>query len=345
MARAIASATISFGLVSIPVSLYSATQASASVSFNLLHAKCGTRLRQQYICPLDNEIVSRDQMIKGYEFAKDRYVTFTTDELKALEEKATQAIEIAEFVPFGKIDPVYFDKPYYLGPEKGGEKAYRLLAEVMKESGRAAIARYAARGKQYIVMLRPADGIQGGGTGLVMQTLLYADEVRSISEVPIPVAEVRASELNLARQLVDQIAAETFSPADYEDDVRKRMLADIQRKVEGQEIATSPPPAEPAQIIDLMEALKASLGQSGGARRALGSAPRAGGHPDAAAGKSSPGSEAEAPDALENRKPARRAKAEEPSADDTAAAADTTATTATASHANKTEHRKRASKR
>jgi len=342
MARAIASATISFGLVSIPVSLYSATQASASVSFNLLHAKCGTRLRQQYICPLDNEIVSRDQMIKGYEFAKDRYVTFTTDELKALEEKATQAIEIAEFVPFGKIDPVYFDKPYYLGPEKGGEKAYRLLAEVMKESGRAAIARYAARGKQYIVMLRPADGFQGGGTGLVMQTLLYADEVRSISEVPIPAAEVRPSELNLARQLVDQIAAETFSPADYEDDVRKRMLADIERKVEGQEIAASPPQAEPAQIIDLMEALKASLGQPAGARRALGSAPRASGHPDAAAGKSSGGGEAdEAPDALENRKPARRAKAEETSADHAAAAADTAATP----HANKTEHRKRASKR
>ena len=159
MARAIAGATISFGLVSIPVKLYAATQASAGVSFNLLHSKCGTRLKQQYICPRDNEIVGRDDMVKGYEFAKDQYVTFTPEELKSLEEKATQSIDIAEFVPLSAIDPVYFDRPYYLGPEKGGDKAYRLLAEAMRESGRAALARYAARGKQYLVMLRPsADG-------------------------------------------------------------------------------------------------------------------------------------------------------------------------------------------
>jgi len=138
MARAIAGATVSFGLVSIPVKLYAATQASAGVSFNLLHNKCGTRLKQQYICPHDNELVGRDDMVKGYEFAKDQYVTFTPAELKALEEKATQSIDIAEFVPLSAIDPVYFDRPYYLGPEKGGDKAYRLLAEAMRESGRAA---------------------------------------------------------------------------------------------------------------------------------------------------------------------------------------------------------------
>jgi len=322
MARAIASGTVSFGLVSIPVSLYSATQASASVSFNLLHEKCGSRLKQQYICPVDNEVVSRDQMVKGYEFAKDRYVTFTTDELKALEEKATQAIEIAEFVPLSKIDPVFFDKPYYLGPEKGGEKAYRLLAEVMKDSGRAAIARYAARGKQYVVMLRPVEGAQGGGVGLVMQTLLYADEVRPFSEVPIPNAEVRESELNLAKQLVQQIASDTFSPAGYEDDVRKRMLADIQRKVDGQEIASAPPTAEPARVIDLMEALKASLGQQAAERRAKN------------AGAAQP-IEAAVPaeDALETRKPARRAKGSE-AADDAAGGT-----------SSKPEGRKRATKR
>ena len=157
---------------------------SASVSFNLLHKKCGSRLKQQYICPTDNEIVSRDDMVKGYEFAKDQYVTFTPDELKALEEKATGSIDIAEFVPLAAIDPVYFDSPYYLGPEKGGDKAYLLLAEAMRESGRAALARYAARGKQYLVMLRPTSD----GRALVLQQLLYADEVRPLAESRCPTA-------------------------------------------------------------------------------------------------------------------------------------------------------------
>ncbi|MBC8133066.1 MAG: Ku protein, partial [Deltaproteobacteria bacterium] len=247
---------------------------------NLLHADCGSRLKQQYVCQRDGEIVSRDQMVKGYEFAKDQYVTFTTEELKAMEEKATQSIEIAEFVPLDRIDPVFFDKPYYLGPEKGGEKAYRLLAQVMRDTDRAAIARYAARGKQYIVMLRAADGAQSG-VGIVMQTLLYADEVRPFSEVPIADAEVKETELALAKQLVEQITAETFNPADYKDEVRARIQVDIQRKVEGHEIATAEPLQEPARVIDLMEALKASLGgaRAGGSRdkRAQGSSQGSGG--------------------------------------------------------------------
>src|SRR5262249_34698410 len=138
------------GLVSIPVKLYSATNASAGLSFHMLHAKCGSRVKQQYICPKDNEIVPRDQMVKGYEFSKDKYVTFTADELKSLEEKSTEAIDITEFIPIDKIDPIYFDKPYYLGPDKGGAKAYSLLAETMKRSGRVALGRYAARGKSYL---------------------------------------------------------------------------------------------------------------------------------------------------------------------------------------------------
>jgi DNA end-binding protein Ku len=256
MARAIAGATISFGLVSIPVKLYSATQASAGISFNLLHAKCGTRVKQQYICPRDNELVSRDEMIKGYEISKDQYVTFTPEELKALEERATETIDIAQFVPVASIDPVYFDKPYYLSAEKGGEKAYMLLTEAMRESGRAALARYAARGKQYLVMVRPTTEKPGG---LVLQQLLYADEVRPLSEVPLPDGEVREPELKLARQLIDQIASETFEPTLYRDEVRERIQADIHRKQEGQDIATSEPEQQPARIIDLMEALKASL--------------------------------------------------------------------------------------
>jgi DNA end-binding protein Ku len=294
MARAIAGGTISFGLVSIPVKLYSATQASSGVSFNMLHAKCSSRLKQQYVCTHDNEIVGRDQMTKGYEFAKDQYVTFTTEELKSLEEKATQTIDIAEFVPLDRIDPVYFDKAYYLGPEKGGEKAYRLLCEAMRETGRAGLARYAARGKQYLVLLRPS--IEGG---MVMQQLLYSDEVRPFSDVPMPdETEVKEPELRLAKQLIDQIAVETFEPTKYHDDVKDRILADIERKREGQEIAITAPEPEPARIIDLMEALKASLGKGKNAT-------------PAESESSTPA--AAAPAAAAERKPARRsdeAKAE-----------------------------------
>ena len=264
MARAIAGATISFGLVSIPVKLYSATQASAGVSFNLLHAKCGTRVKQQYICPRDNELVARDEMVKGYEISKDQYVTFTPEELKALEEKATQSIDIDSFVPLSAIDPIYFERPYYLGPEKGGDKAYLLLAEAMRETGRAALARYAARGKQYLVMLRPSSD----GRALILQELLYADEVRAMSEVPLPDGEVREAELKLAKQLIDQIATETFEPSKYHDEVRERIQADIDRKVQGHDISESAPAPEPARIIDLMAALKASLGKGAGAGKA-----------------------------------------------------------------------------
>src|SRR5437868_13791955 len=257
--RPLATGTISFGLVSIPVKLFSATESSAAISFNMLHAKCGGRVKQQYICPRDdNAIVPREEMVKGYEFAKDRYVTFTPEELKALEEKSTQQIEIAEFVPSEKIDPVYFDKPYYLGPEKGADRAYRLLAEAMRKSGRTALARYAARGKQYLVQIRPLP--EGG---LVMQTLLYADEVRPFTEVEFEKGEVKPQELALAEQIIEQISTDEFKPEKFKDDVRKRIDAQIQRKVEGQEIQIEQPAAPQTQIIDLMEALKASLAAKG----------------------------------------------------------------------------------
>jgi DNA end-binding protein Ku len=257
MARPIGSATVSFGLVSIPTKLYSATEAGATVSFNLLHKDCGSRLKQQYICAKDGSIVERADMVKGYEFQKDQYVMFTPEELKELEEKATQAVDITEFVPAEKIDPVYYEKAYFLGPEKGADKAYRLLSRAMRESGRVALAKYAARGKQYLVMLRP-----GEGDTLVMQQLRYADEVRSIKEVPIAEGEVREQELKLAMQLIGQISHETFDPTQYEDEVRKRTLGLIEQKVAGQEITVSPVEAPKAQIIDLMEALKASLGKT-----------------------------------------------------------------------------------
>jgi DNA end-binding protein Ku len=257
-ARSIGTGTLSFGMVSIPIRTYAAGESASAVSFNLLHGKCKSRLKQQYVCPKDGEIVPRDQMVKGYELSKDQYVTFTADELKAMEEDAQKAIEITEFVPASTVDPVYFDGAYYLGPDKGGEKAYRLLNEAMKQTGRAALARWSARGKQYLVMIRPA------GSRLVMQQLLYRDEVRPISEVPIEDAEVKEAELRLAVQLVEQIASDEFHPENYEDEVRKRYHEAIQRKVEGQEI-TAAPQAPRAQVIDLMEALKASLAAKGAA--------------------------------------------------------------------------------
>ncbi len=260
-AHSVGTATISFGLVSIPVKLYSATQASSAVSFNLLHKKCSSRLKQQYTCPVDNEIVERSDMVKGYEVSKGQYVTFTPEELKALDEQASEAIEISEFVPASQVDPVYYDRPYYLSPDRGGDKAYQLLSEVMRRSNKVALARYAARGKQYLVMLRP--GPENGA--LVMQQLLYADEVRPASEVPQPTnREVKEGEIALAEQLVDKVSSDSFHPENYRDDVKDRVLAQIQQKSEGHAIAAPAVPAAKAQVIDLMEALKRSLALDGG---------------------------------------------------------------------------------
>src|SRR6478752_10620700 len=256
-ARALASVTVSFGMVSIPVKLYTATQAQAGVSFNLLHAGCGSRLKQQYLCAREGVVVERADMVKGYEFSKDQYVTFTPEELKELEEKGTQMVEISEFVPAEAIDPIYYDKAYFLGPDKGGAKAYALLAESMRQTGKTAVGRYAARGKQYIVQLRPVQG------GLVMQQLLYAPEVRSIDDVEIPEAPVRDAELTLARQLISQISSPTFDPSKYQDEVKQRIETAIEKKLDGQEIAISPSvPEAGGQVIDLMEALKASLAKT-----------------------------------------------------------------------------------
>src|SRR5258705_5269952 len=145
-ARSIATATISFGLVSVPVNLYSSSESKTSVSFNMLHKKCGSRLKQQYTCPKDNEVVTRDETVKGYEFAKDQYVVLSVEELKALEEKATGLVEVLEFIPLATVNREYVDKVYYLGPDKGGDRAYRLLCAALEETGRAALGQYAARG-------------------------------------------------------------------------------------------------------------------------------------------------------------------------------------------------------
>jgi DNA end-binding protein Ku len=268
-ARPIASATISFGLVSVPIQMYSASESGAAVYFNWIHRKTGARCKQQYVDAKTGERVEKQDMVKGYEFSKGQYVLFSTEEIKALEEKGTGSVDIVEFVPAEQVDRLFFDKGYFLGPTKGGERAYRLLAAALKKASLAAIGQYAARGKQYLVMLRPMDG------GLVMETLHYADEVRSIAELALPEQDVKPAELALAMQLIDQARSDRFTPQNYKDNVRTRMLEQIQAKVAGEDIVAEPTQEPETQILDLMEALKASLAR-GGPRGAAAAGARSG---------------------------------------------------------------------
>lgn len=255
-ARSIGTATISFGLVSIPTKLYTTNETSGDIHFNMLHDADGARLRQQYVCTQCNEIVDREHTVKGYEHSKGQYVVLSGEELKALDAVATQAIALEEFVPGSAVDPLYVEKSYYLGPDKGGERAYKLLHDAMLETGLVGVASYSARGKQYIVELRPFED------GLIMHQLRYAAEVKPWSEVPLPdMPELKPAELGLAKQIIQQIAAETWHPERYKDEVQERMHELIQRKVEGQEITVAPE-APTGKVIDLMEALKASLGMT-----------------------------------------------------------------------------------
>jgi DNA end-binding protein Ku len=260
-ARSIGSLTVSFGLVAIPVKLFTATQSANAISFNLLHKTCGSRLKQQYLCQKEGVVVERDDMVKGYEFAKDQYVRFNPEEIKALEEVGTHAVEISEFVPIESIDPVYFDKTYYLAPDKGAAKPYALLTEALKQAGRCGVGRWAARGKGYLVILRPI------GDVLAMQQLHFAADVRRASEVEVPKPDVKAAELKLAQQLIDQQTAEKFDAEAYKDELRGRIEAAIQKKVEGHEISVAETaPAGEGKVIDLMEALRASLEKTEKAR-------------------------------------------------------------------------------
>jgi DNA end-binding protein Ku len=272
-ARSIATASITFGLVTVPVRIYPAVRVSAGLSFHLLHAKDQVRLKQQYICLKDEQVVPRSEMVKGFEYKKGRYVVFTDEELKALDEQATNGIEITEFVPKGAVDPVYYERTYYLGPDKGGEKGYSLLAQAMADVDEAALAKYAARGKSYLVLVRST------GDRLFMQQLYHSDEVRDIHEVPVEHRRNSEAEVKLARQLIEQITTDEFQPEKYEDEVRKRVEKLIAEKLKGKDItARTPAEKPPAEVIDLMEALKASLARKGKvgaratARRAAGKA-------------------------------------------------------------------------
>ncbi|RZL90776.1 MAG: Ku protein [Variovorax sp.] len=259
-ARSIASLTLSFGLVSIPVRLYSATESGSAVRFNLL-AKDGSRLKQQYVSEKDQSVVPRSEMVKGYEFEKDHFVLFAPEELKALEESSSHTIEIVAFIPEKAVDPIFYDKAYLLAPDKRGGKPYALLTEAMRKSGRCALAKWSWKSKQYVVQVRPQEG------GLVLQQLLYADEVRSLADLDIEKVDVSPAELQLALQLIDQISQDAYDPAQYEDEEKKRVLAAIDEKISGKQIIASARDEEPStgQVIDLMDALKASLGKKPGA--------------------------------------------------------------------------------
>jgi len=267
--HSIGSGNISFGLVSIPIRMFTAAS-SESVSFNQIHPKCGQRIKQQLLCPTCNEVVDRSSLVKGYEFAKDQYVQFTEDELKSLEGEASKMIDIAEFVPLTQVDPIYFEKTYYLGPDKGGEKAYRLLTDAMLASGRVALAKFVMRGKENLVLIRAAQ------KGLMLHTMYFADEIRDFGEVDKGEdAKLKPGELDLAQRLVTELTTDRFQPEKYADEYRTRVLAIVEQKVEGKEVTTLAPAAQRTQVIDLMDALKQSLGKRGSSSGAAAASPAA----------------------------------------------------------------------
>lgn len=271
------SGTISFGLVNIPVKVYSATDSGGKISFNQLHADKKTRLKQQMFDPETGEIVPREKIVKGYEYAKDQYVIVTEEELEKLEMATSRSMDIAEFVPLDTVDPLYFDSGYFLGPDKGAERAYKLLAAALTEARFAAVAKYVARGRQQLVLFRPLNG------GIVMQQLRYADEVKKQGDVPIPDATVSDAELNLAKQFITAMAKPKFDISQYKDEYRERLREMLDKKIKGEAVDLTPAPAPVAKVVDLMEALKASL--------ARGAAPAA-------------------PAATDDRKPPQRAEPE-----------------------------------
>ncbi len=255
-ARASGSGTISFGLVSIPFKLYTAAS-SQSVSFNQLHKKCGSRIKQQLFCPVDNEIVERGDLMKGYEYQKEKYVQFTDEELKKLEAEKTDRVDIVEFVPANTVDLLYLEKTYFLGPDKGGDRAYKLLSDAMTRTNRVAVGRFGTRGKEQLVLVRPYQG------GLLLHQVFYADEVRNFAEVDKPgELTFKPVEEELADKLIEQLSVDAFKPEQYHDEYRDRVMAAVEQKAAGHEI-TSAPEAPQAQIIDLFEALKRSLRDAG----------------------------------------------------------------------------------
>ncbi|MGO9449498.1 MAG: Ku protein [Candidatus Binataceae bacterium] len=255
--RSIASASITFGLVSIPVRLFPATS-SKSVSFNLLHAKDKSRIQQKIYCPVDDAIVDRSELVRGYEVEKGRYVTFTDEELKSLEARGDHTIEISEFIPISEVDPIYFESPYLLGCEPTSARAYHLLMEAMIATKQVGLARYTMRGKEHLVLIRAYE------KGLMLHTMYYGDEVRSFSEIDHGVdAPTKEAEVELAKRLISDLSDKKFDPTKYKDGYRERVIAAAEQKLSGLEVAEAPPEIQRGKVIDLMSALKESLKKRG----------------------------------------------------------------------------------
>lgn len=251
--RPLRNATITFGLVNIPVRFYTATK-SEDVSFNLLHASCKSRVNRKWWCPEHEEMLAPDDMIKAYPIAKNQYVTFDNAEIEALESDDNRSIEITEFINLTEIDPVFFERSYYLGPGQGGGKTYRLLAEAMKKQNKVAVARWVSGHREHLVVMRPFE------SGLILHTMYYADEVRDFGGIDLEGAELRDKEISLAEMLIDELTVERFDPLAYKDEYRERLMDRIRAKAEGEVIVSSARGEEKAaEVVDIMEALRRSL--------------------------------------------------------------------------------------
>jgi DNA end-binding protein Ku len=264
MPRPIWNGSISFGLVNVPVRMFSA-QSPKDVHFNQLHAPDNSRIRMKRFCEAENVEVPYDEIVKGYEIAPDQYVVIEPRELEDFDPKATHTIDIEEFVHLDQIDPIYFERAYYLVPDERSAKPYRLLAEALGDSDKVAIAKFVMRTKQYLAALRVVEGV------LVLSTMLYADEVVPVKEMEIPDAadvEVSERELKMARQLLDSLSSDQFEPEKYSDDYREKVLDLIERKAAGEVVVAPTAEAEPTKVVDLLAALEASVAAAKEARKA-----------------------------------------------------------------------------
>ena len=257
--RPIASLTISFGLVAIPVKLYSTTVSAERIAFHLLRKSDGSRIKEQFVAVNDGKLVERSDMVKGYEFAKGKHVTFSTEELKTLEDATSPALQIAQFVPLDSVDPMYFTASYYLLADKGGNKPYALLATALRQEERCAVGKWTSRGKEHVIIIRPIED------GLILHQLHFKAELRQLKDFGRDATKVSDAEVKLARQLIDHLAAKRFDPNEFVDEHRARIQAQIKKKVQGKEISIAQPLAERGQgnVISLMDALKASLEKRG----------------------------------------------------------------------------------
>ena len=253
--RPLRNAMISFGLVSIPVRFYTATK-SEDIHFNLLHASCGSRVNRKWWCPHHEKIVDSDELIRGYAVTKNKYVTFSDEEMEVLETDDNRALDITEFVDLEEIDPVFYEKAYFLGPAPGGGKTYKLLSTAMKKENKVAVARWVAAGKEHLVVIRPFEN------GLILHTMYYADEVRDFGAIDLEdKGTVRDKEVQLAEMLINELTEEKFNPMAYKDEYRERLLERIREKARGKTIVAEEREEEEkgGEVVDIMEALRRSL--------------------------------------------------------------------------------------